>query len=571
MRLLKNLNLRNKIIALAIGPVLLMSIVAILITNTVIRNQFLDDTRSTLRATAESVLAAYEQNTGTYFVNNAGDLWKGSYNISSSQEFIDNLAQKTGIDITFFYGDQRIVTSLKDAEGNYILGSPAGEYLVKKVLTEGESVFSGGVSVDDVMYYGYYIPVRQSGTDEIVGMIFAGTPVKMTQEDLRAIIDFFMYSLLLILVISAVVCWIVANGISKSIKNSINVVETLSSGELNASVDESYIDRKDEVGIITASTKKLGDNLREMIGSISENANILQDASGKLYSSSNKTIDYMEQVEAAIGGIADGATSQAEETMKASDNVNRMGKIVEEANLAVSDLEKKAHVMDDTSNEAINILTDLKKVSHKTRKAVDEFGEQTKATNQSIVNIREFANVIAEIAEQTNLLSLNASIEAARAGESGRGFSVVASEISKLAEQSSAASTEITAVIEEILDNSMHTMDTMQGVGQVIAEQEEYVRNTENAFNQVKAEVDGSLVNIREIADKTHELVVIRDQIMEVLETLSSVAQQNAASSQENSASVTEVSNIMSSVAKEVQNLNSIVDSLTKSVDQFTL
>lgn len=571
MRLLRNLNLRNKIIALAIGPVLSMCIVAIIITNTIIKDKLLDDTKSELCATAEAVLAAYEQNTGTYFVNNAGDLWKGSYNISTSQGFVDDLAAKTGIDITFFYGSQRIVTSLKDSEGNYILGSPAGDYLVKKVLTDGENVFSGGVLVDDVAYYGYYIPVYQSNSTEIVGMIFAGLPAKIIQGNLRSIINFFMCAILLILILSVVVCWFVANSISKSIKNSINVVEVLSSGELNAKVDEEYINRTDEVGVITASTKKLGDNLREMIGSISKNADVLQDASGKLYSSSTKTINYMEQVEAAIGGIADGATSQAQETMKATDNVSRMGEIVEETSVVVSDLEQKAHIMGDTSNKATQIIADLKNVSKKTMAAVNEFGEQTKATNQSIVNIREFANVIAEIAEQTNLLSLNASIEAARAGESGRGFSVVASEISKLAEQSSAASTEISAVIEEILENSMHSMKTMEEVGTVIAEQDEYVRNTEKAFNQVKNEVDGSLVNINQIAEKTKDLVEIRNQIMDVLEALSSVAQQNAASSQENSASVTEVTNIMSGVATEVQNLNTIVDSLTKSIDQFSL
>lgn len=571
MKLLQNMNLRDKIIALAIGPVLLMCIVAVIITNTIIKDKLLDDTKSVLRATAESVLAAYEQNTGTYFVNSAGDLWKGSYNISTSQRFVDDLAQKTGIDITFFYGSQRIVTSLKDQEGNYILGSPAGEYLVKKVLTDGENVFSGGVMVDEVAYYGYFIPVLQSGTEEIIGMIFAGLPAKIIQGNLQSIIGFFIGAILLILILSVVVCLLVANNISKSIKNSVNVVEAMSGGELNAKVDEKYINRTDEVGIITASTKKLGDNLREMIGLISKNVQILQDASGNLNSSSTKTINYMEQVEEAIGGIADGATSQAQETMRATDNVSRMGEIVEETSVAVNALEHKAHVMGDTSNQATQIIDDLKTVSKKTMAAVNEFGEQTKATNQSIVNIREFANVIAEIAEQTNLLSLNASIEAARAGESGRGFSVVAGEISKLAEQSSVASTEIAALIEEILDNSMHTMRTMEEVGAVIAEQDEYVRNTEKAFNQVKNEVDGSLVNINQIAEKTRDLVEIRNQIMEVLESLSAVAQENAASSQENSASVTEVTNIMSGVATEVQNLNSIVESLTKSIDQFSL
>ena len=142
MRLLSNLKLQYKVLTIAILPVLLMCVISIVINNTVVKDKLLETTKWELRATAKSVLAAYDQNTGDYFENAVGDLWKGSYNVSLSQNFIDDLADKTGMSVTFFYGDKRLVTSLKDKDGNRLLGSKAGEILVKNVLEDGNDVFS---------------------------------------------------------------------------------------------------------------------------------------------------------------------------------------------------------------------------------------------------------------------------------------------------------------------------------------------------------------------------------------------------------------------------------------------
>lgn len=569
--MIKNIKLKTKILICALIPVLLMCIVALIINDTVVKNKMLNDAKSELRATAESVLAAYDQNTGDYFLNSAGDLWKGSYNVSLSDKFIDNLAAKTGIDITFFYGNQRLVTSLIDENGQRITGSPAGEFLVQNVLIDGNDVFTNRVSVDGNMYYGYYIPVFQNNSDEIIGMIFAGMPVSEVQKSLDIIAYVFMGSIGIILLIALISSIIMANTIAKSIHSSVDALEELSKGNLNICVDEKYLDRKDEVGSITQSTKALADNLKTIIGSISDNAGVLQNSSNELNLSSDKSLEYMEQVELGIADIANVASNQAKDTMDAAMSVTRMGDVVTTTSDDVKELENRANVMNETSNRAISILDDLKRINLQTIEAVNEFGIQTKATNQSVNNIKKSTEIITEIAEQTNLLSLNASIEAARVGEAGKGFAVVASEISKLADQSSVAAKEITEIIEQLLENSNNSMATMADVTTVIGKQDEHVKKTFDAFIQVNEQVDGSLVNIKSIANHMDELVDIRSQIDEVLKKLSAVAEKNAASSQENSASAVEVSSIMSNVASEVENLNLVVDSLKISIDQFKM
>lgn len=569
--MLNKLKIKYKILLSSLIPVGLICIVAILISNTVVKNKLLEDAKSELQATAESVLAAYDQNIGDYFDNAAGDLWKGSYNVSLSDKFIDNLAQKTGIDITFFYGDRRLVTSLIDKNGDRITGSPAGEFLVENVLRDGNDVFTNRVSVDGEMYYGYYIPVYQNNSNEIIGMIFAGMPVSEVQKSLDMITYIFLGAILIVMIIAVITSFILAYSISNSIQGSIKVLESLADGNLNVEVDQKNLRRGDEVGVITNSTKTLATNLKSMIGSISESSHVLQNSSNELHNSSEKTIEYLRLVEQAIREIATGAGNQAEETLKALQEIVTMGELVSHASENAIELENRAHMMNETSNHAINILEHLNSINQKTVQAVKEFGAQTKATNASVINIKASTEMISEIASQTNLLSLNANIEAARAGEAGRGFAVVATEISSLADQTSRAATEIGQIIDELLSNSNKSMETMEDVTQVINDQDAYVNSTSDAFAQVKTEVDNSLVNIQNIAENTKNLVLIREQLSSILENLSAVAQENAASSEENSASVMEVSNIMDAVAQEVENLNQVVDSLKDNIDQFKL
>lgn len=571
MNFFSNLKLKYKVILIAVIPVLTMCVIALIINNTVVKEKLLDDTKSELRATAKSLMAAYDQNQGDYFVNSAGDVWKGSYNVSLSENFIDDLSEKTGIEFTFFYGDKRLVTSLVDEEGNKIKGTPAGDFIVENVLNDGNDVFTNRVQVEGEMYFGYYIPVLQESNGEIIGMVFAGKPVSKVEASVNFVTRVFIVAIAAIIVMTVIVCILGARSISKSIQKSIEIVEQIADGNLNVDIDKNSIGRKDEVGNLSKSTAGLKENLLDMIGSISDSAKQLSDSSTQLASSSENTVSYISQVEGAINEIATRATKQAQDTLNASDEMEKLGHIVGDASDAAKDLENRANNMNRTSNDAVEILYELSIINDKTRNAFNEYEAQTKATNDSISNIQSFANVITNIADQTALLALNASIEAARAGETGRGFAVVAGEISSLAKQSSDAASETTKIIEELIFNSQNSVKTMEEVTSIIRQQDNYIKNTEKAFDDVKKEVDTSLSDIKYISEKIDEMVGIRNHICDVLEKLSDVAGQNAASSQENSASVTEVSVIMDDVAKEVDNIKEIVESLNSGIEKFSL
>ena len=170
------MSIQKKILSMTIGPVVLLGLLSIFFMLTTVRSSMMEEIEEGLKGTAAATLAAYDQNTGDYMESSNGDIWKGSYNISHSESLVDRIKDNTGMDVTFFYGDRRIMTSALDSNGDRILNSPAGERIVEKVLQNGEEYFSNSVSLDGVMNYGYFMPVYQNGSDdEIIGMVFVGT------------------------------------------------------------------------------------------------------------------------------------------------------------------------------------------------------------------------------------------------------------------------------------------------------------------------------------------------------------------------------------------------------------
>ena len=181
------MNLKKKIIALAVLPALILGIASIVIALTTVKDSLIDEIQDSLQGTAAAALAAYDQNSGEYMMAENGDVWKGSYNISKSENLVDNIKSKSGMDVTFFYGKTRIMTSAMDDDGNRILASEAGDKIIKTVLEGGEEYFSKAVSLDGNLNYGYYMPVYQKGsTSEIIGMIFVGTDKSRKDEIGRA-------------------------------------------------------------------------------------------------------------------------------------------------------------------------------------------------------------------------------------------------------------------------------------------------------------------------------------------------------------------------------------------------
>lgn len=378
---------------------------------------------------------------------------------------------------------------------------------------------------------------------------------------------------ILALVIWGTVIFVFAVLIVKPIKKTTDMVAKLAELDFTDKdgVQEALNRRKDETGIMGRAIGVLRDELTGALKEISNQSLQLHDASGTMNNSAKETAQAVDQVELAISEIAQGATAQAQETQSATENVIIMGSMIEETNTEVESLRDNARTMRSAGEKAMSILAELNKINQKTREAIEEIYEQTNTTNVSALKIKEATDMITDIAEETNLLSLNASIEAARAGEQGRGFAVVASQIQKLSEQSNESARQIAEIINLLITDSERTVETMEDVKMVISKQNEYVKNTESAFKEVKAGIDKSIESVHAISGKTRELNESRIKVVDIVQDLTAIAEENAASTQETSASAAEVGAIMGNISENANHLNQIADELNNNIGHFII
>lgn len=566
------MNLRNKILSIVVLPLCLLGIVTIIITITQTRSSLIEEVKDSLRGTAAATLAAYDQNSGEYLKAENGDVWKGGYNISKSDKLLDNIKEQSGMDVTFFYGSQRIMSSAKDANGQRILGSPAGDVIVQKVLQNGEEYFSSRVSLDGVQNYGYYIPVYQKGAEgSPVGMIFVGTNKKEKDQAIDRILKTVIFSVLAVVAICIFVAVSISMSITGSLQKGIGVVQKVAQGELGTAIDTKLLGRKDEIGDLAKAIETLQQALLNIISKISNSSEQITRAADDLGVTANETNSTMKQVECAVSSITGNISEQAQSTKSTTDNIVLMGEQIGITSSEVNLLNQNADLMRRSSEQATTTIQQLRQINTEVENSIETINRQIHLTNDSAQKIRAATEIIASIADETNLLSLNASIEAARSGESGRGFAVVAAQIQKLAEQSNNSSRAIEKITNDLINNSAETVAIMSNVHEIISSQSQNMIETEQIVAEVMSGIGTSLERIEQIESSTVMLEDSRNRIVQAVEGLSEIAQQNAASTQETCAQTVEVSNTFAEIEGSAKQLMDIAEDLSNTMKYFRL
>ena len=566
------LTIRKKLLLCSILPISVLGIIIVFMSLTFLRNSIINQVENSLRGTAAATLAAYDQNSGTYLVAENGDVWKGGYNISNSEKLLDTIKEKSGMDVTFFYGNKRIMTSIKEQSGERILGSPAGSKIEEMVLQNGKEYFSKNVSVDGVMYFGYYVPVFQGDdSNEPVGMVFAGINKNETLYSVLRIVFYMTVIVLVIAIIGIVGAGLISNTISRVLKYEITSLEYLAMGNLNVQIDKKNLQRKDEIGDLSRAIDTLKTDLRSVIGGISESTNLLISSSDSLEQTSHQTFENMDYVMQSVDTITTSAISQAKDTKSASDNITHMGNLIIETGSEADLLNKNADKMLIVSDKTTFAIDELKKISEEVGSSVNIIAELTEQTNESAKTIREAAEFISGIADETNLLSLNASIEAARAGEAGKGFAVVADEIQKLAVQSNEASSRIDKIVNTLIVDAEHVVDSMEQMKSVIGKQNEYIKSTEESVSEVMEEINESIEKIRNIEKRTQDLETARKEMMGMIADLSDIADSNVVNTQETSKVINDVSDRFKKVEESAVNLRVTADIFEQNMKNFKM
>lgn len=329
------------------------------------------------------------------------------------------------------------------------------------------------------------------------------------------------------------------------------------------------MNRKDEIGDLAKNILRLTDALRTIVLNIRAKSEALGEDTSHIEQISDNVYQVMREVNSATQEMGTSCTKQVEDANQANTNVTNMGGMIEENTSQITHLHGISGIMKSGATEALDQVAALNDVMRSVKESIAFLSEQTSLTNESVAKISSTTELITAIASQTNLLSLNASIEAARAGELGKGFSVVASEIQQLSEQSNRAAGEIQKMITNLNTNSIHTLERVTEVQNIIEKQEKNIQKTSEIFHAVCNSIDQSASGMDIIMENSQRLKKIRGETITVVQESASLSEENSASIQEMMASIENIYQELGDISDKTKALNTLSKEMTASVDVF--
>lgn len=565
------MKLKGKILALSLVPVIILGIFMFLVAADRIANGIYDEAYVGMQATALAVRDIFEiGNSGPYHIDEDGMMWKGdTLNISQATDITDHIKENTGMEVTVFWGDTRILTSIVNERGERQINTQASEEVVSRVLKKGQTYQDRNVEILGTKYIVCYTPIYQENSNEIVGMVFLGTPQKTVSVIINKVRIQFFIIILCTVVLVTVIAYILVSRIVSALKKNMDILNNISNGSLHIEIEQSVLSRKDEIGNLGKNILHLKESLRAIVKNIHTKSKELESQAVHIETVSRDVYQIMKEVNHSTQEMTASCSAQAEDANEASANVSSMGNMIENNTTQLNQLYEISNDMKTVSTEAITQFEQLNTVMQSVKESIHFLSQQTSLTNESVAKISSAAELITAIASQTNLLSLNASIEAARAGEHGRGFSVVASEIQQLSQQSNNAAGQIQVMITNLNTNSQCTLEHVKQVQGIIEKQEKDISVTSKIFQQLYKDIDRSAAGMDTILENSKSLEDVRTNTVAIVQNSAALSEENSASLEEIMASIENIYRELGDISEKTSLLKKLSQEMTASVDVF--
>ncbi len=368
--------------------------------------------------------------------------------------------------------------------------------------------------------------------------------------------------------LTIIVLLIVVRTITRPIYRTVEQIEGVTRGDLTLRVET---DANDEMGLLNRRMNSFLDNLLKIITNIHDSAEditststIVSWSASKFSETSENQAKAAHESSQAVLGLSDTIGNVADAVNKQATNVTEMNKHLEPLVASVTVIKMSLLQLANLAKDAAKKARSGEEIVFSATSAMDDI-------RNSSSQISEIIHLITEISDRTNLLALNAAIEAARAGEAGRGFTVVAEEITKLAERTVVSITDIKRLIEMTNDAVEHGHEQFQSATNILHEIIEGVNGIDHSVEKFKGIIMDQTKNVVSIANGVDNITKLAREIDKVTDNQKQTMTEITSAVTNITEETESISTSAKALVEPATQMEGIAENLRKLVDQFII
>jgi methyl-accepting chemotaxis protein len=363
-----------------------------------------------------------------------------------------------------------------------------------------------------------------------------------------------------------VLTWLIRR-IVRPIVLAVAQVQAVADG--NLAVEPLAEDSKDELGHLAKAVNIMTSNTRTLIQKATQISNQASAYSDRLMSSTTNMSVSIDQVLTTTGELATGATLQAEQAALTLGVTQEVEQKLQAIQVAIKEMTQRSQQTTQASKQGLvhaeQSIQGMEAMAEQvtlTASVVQQLSDQSTEINRIL-------QVIDAIAGQTDLLALNAAIEAARAGEHGKGFSVVAEEVRKLAEGSAKSTSQIAAIIDTVVKETVKASDAMQNVVAAVQTNTQYLDANKRALDAILQHIVDTVAQIDEVTTASHLIQKETVEVVRAVENMTAVSEQSSAGTEELLATMEQQNTAVHELQSMAESLTAMTNSLQQTLAKF--
>jgi methyl-accepting chemotaxis protein len=383
----------------------------------------------------------------------------------------------------------------------------------------------------------------------------------------RRLVGVFVVVLIAGLSVAMLLVFMLVKLLLRQVNCLVDTVEQVAAG--NLAIEQIPIESEDELARLGLAVNKMVANLRELVRNVTQSGRMVAASSGEIAAS-------IEQVQQNCAVMAQNGVQLAANAEQGSISIVEGAKALVELSALMYIAKQRAISAERGSKEMMGVADEGRRTLDKTIKYMLKIKEETAAGEEVAEQMSMYSQkvglvtqTIRNIAEETKLLAFNAAIEAARAGDAGRGFSVVAQEIRKLAELSNRSALEASEIIGKMTQKSEAVAEFVHQCSLEAAAGAKIAMAAGESVDGILQAINNSVLDIEAVLKITEEDVAQSDTIIHLIETLGSTIDITSESAQTVSESVKLTAGVMDGLAGTSEEAGKLAVQLNHAIEGF--